>query len=169
MSNCKEWLQKPNMSKPVAEALFTPIVKFSKDKATGAISDKYPPNIKVKVPFWEGEWKCDAYKKGEASKVEGDLEELVAGRISARAIIECGSIWFAGGKYGTTWNLKAIEYESADALTPSTYNFRGSRTVTQTEKVSLTDATPQESTTKQETNSNSTEEDEDYLDDSDAE
>lgn len=124
VTHSKEWLQKPSMSKPVAEALFTSIVKFPKDKATGAISDKYPPSIKAKVPFWEGEWKCDAYKKGEAAKVEGDLEAEVTGRIHARAIIECGSIWFAGGKYGTTWNIKALEYESADAIVPSNLQFQ---------------------------------------------
>lgn len=133
-----DWHKKPKMSKDVAEALFTPIVKFAKDKNTGEPTDMYPPTIKVKAQCWEGEWKCQAMRKGTGEMVEGDLSEHVSGRVNGRAIIECSSLWFAGGKFGTTWNLKMIEYESTSQAVPSNYAFRQATPVSVTEEVVIT-------------------------------
>lgn len=132
-----DWHKKQKMSTDVAEALFTPIVKFAKDKNTGEPTDMYPPTIKAKAQCWEGEWKCQAIQKGTGELVEGDLSELVSGRINGRAIIECSSLWFAGGKFGTTWNLKMIEYESTSQAVPSNYSFRQATPVTVTEEVKI--------------------------------
>ena len=136
-----DWHKKQKMSKDVAEALFTPIVKFSKDKNTGEPTDMYPPTIKAKAQCWEGEWKCQAMRKGTGEMVEGDLSEHVSGRINGRAIIECSSLWFAGGKFGTTWNLKMIEYESSSQAVPTNYAFRNATPVSSTEEVSFSHTT----------------------------
>jgi hypothetical protein len=136
--SCKyatDWHKKQKMSKDVAEALFTPIVKFAKDKITGELTDMYPPTIKVKAPCWEGEWKCQAICKDTGKFVEGDLSEHLSGRVNGRAIIECSSLWFAGGKFGTTWNLKMIEYESTSQAVPTNYSFRQATPVSITEDV----------------------------------
>ena len=132
-----DWHKKQKMSEDVAEALFTPIVKFAKDKNTGEPTDMYPPTIKAKAQCWEGEWKCQAMRKETGEIVDGDLSEHVSGRINGRAIIECTSLWFAGGKFGTTWNLKMIEYESTSQAVPTNYAFRQATPVTITEEVKI--------------------------------
>jgi hypothetical protein len=136
-----DWHKKQKMSKDVAEALFTPIVKFSKDKNTGEPTDMYPPTIKAKARCWEGEWKCQAMRKGTGELIDGDLSEHVSGRINGRAIIECSSLWFAGGKFGTTWNLKMIEYESSSQAVLTNYAFRNATPVSSTEEVSFSHTT----------------------------
>ena len=127
--------------KAIAECLFTPIVKFSNDKSTGEPTDMYPPTIKATAQCWEGEWKCQAMRKGTGEMVESDLSEHVSGRINGRAIIECSSLWFAGGKFGTTWNLKMIEYESSSQAVPTNYAFRNATPVSSTEEVSFSHTT----------------------------
>lgn len=132
-----DWHKKKTMSKDVAEALFTPLLKLSKDKATGEFTDMYPPTLKVKAPCWEGEWKPKAMRKGTGTFLEGDLSEQVCGRINARAIIECSSLWFAGGKFGASWNLKMIEFESTDQAVKTDYSFREATPVSVTEPVMI--------------------------------
>ena len=136
-ANAMEWHKKKSMSKDVAEALFTPLVKFSKDKNTGEPTDMYPPTFKVKAPCWEGAWKCKAMVKGSGTFVDGDLSEHVCGRIHARAIIECSSLWFAGGKFGATWNLKMIEYVPSEQSSITDYSFREATPISKTEEVSI--------------------------------
>lgn len=108
------WHKKKDMSRAVAEALYSPTLKFSRDKDTGDISEQYPPKLKVKVPCWEGEWQCEAYNHADQKKVEGDLSELVTGRMEARAIIQCTGLWFAAGKFGASWKLLMLQYKSLE-------------------------------------------------------
>ena len=119
-----EWHKKKNMSKDVAEALFTPLVRLPKDKNTGEVTDMYPPTFKLKVPYWEGEFKSKVMQKGSGTFLEGDLSEQVGGRLNARVIMECSSLWFVAGKFGATWNLKIMEYESLGQPQLTSYAFR---------------------------------------------
>ena len=128
LNACKEngWLGKKNMTREVVEALFSPIIKPAIDKETGEVSEKYPPQIKIKVPYYEGQFQCEVYQQtsnGEHKKIEGSLDEVVCGRLNARAIIQCTMIWFAGGKFGSSWKLKQMEYKPLEqGLKP--YAFR---------------------------------------------
>jgi hypothetical protein len=121
------WHKKKTMVRDVAEAIFTPVVKFSTDKNTGEVSDQYPPKFKLKVPCWEGEWKCDVYNSTTQTKVEGDLSTVVCGRLEARAIIQCTGLWFAGSKFGSSWKLVQMEYKPQDQAI-SGYAFRSPST-----------------------------------------
>ena len=108
------WHKKKEMSRAVAEALYSPTLKFSRDKETGEINEQYPPKLKVKVPCWEGEWQCEVYNHTDQNKVEGDLSKIVTGRMEARAIIQCTGLWFAAGKFGASWKLLMLEYKSLE-------------------------------------------------------
>jgi len=119
-----EWHKKKVMSKDVAEALFTPLVKLPKDKNTGEVTDLYPPTFKLKVPCWEGEFKSKVTQMGTGTFLEGDLSEQVCGRLNARVIMEFTSLWFVAGKFGATWTLKVMEYESLGQPQLTSYAFR---------------------------------------------
>ena len=57
LKNSKEWFGKSKMSAEVLDALFTPMLKYPKDKDTGEADYDRAPTLRVKIPFWEGEWK----------------------------------------------------------------------------------------------------------------
>lgn len=125
--SCKyssEWHKKKTMSKDVAEALFTPLIKFPKDKNTGEVTDAYPPTFKIKVPCRDGDFKSKVMQKGVGTILDGDLSEQVCGRLNARVIMKCSSLWFVAGKFGATWNLTVMEYESLGQPQLTSYAFR---------------------------------------------
>ena len=57
ITNSKEWFSKPKMTADAVEALFTPILKYPKNKDTLEADLTRAPTIKVKLPYWDGEWK----------------------------------------------------------------------------------------------------------------
>ena len=57
----KEWFGKVHKSSEVVDALWTPMLKYSKDKNTGDANLNKAPAIRVKLPQWEGVWKSEIY------------------------------------------------------------------------------------------------------------
>ena len=107
--NSKDWFGKQHNSPEVIDALFTPMLKYSKDKLTGNPDLTKAPTLRVKIPQWEGVWKClicdeDGEKlfPGEATKTPLDF---VKKGTHVAVIAQCGGIWFANGKFGVTWKL----------------------------------------------------------------
>tara|TARA_B100000963_G_C22553778_1_gene638069 strand:- start:85 stop:969 length:885 start_codon:yes stop_codon:yes gene_type:complete len=111
IEHSKEWLGKAKMSEEVLDALWTPMLKYPKDKETDEPDMTRPPTLKVKMPVWEGNFKFELYD------VEHNLllpnnedpsigpEDLVEKLSSIACILQCGGLWFASGKFGVTWKL----------------------------------------------------------------
>ena len=59
--NAKEWFGKAKMSEDAIDALWTPMLKYPKNKDTLEPDTTRSPTLKVKIPFWEGEWKTELY------------------------------------------------------------------------------------------------------------
>ena len=53
-------MNKAKMTTDVVDALFTPILKYPKDPS-GDPDTSRSPSLRVKIPYWEGEWKCELY------------------------------------------------------------------------------------------------------------
>jgi hypothetical protein len=106
-NNQKDWFRKTYPSKDVIEALYSPIVRYSKDRDTGEITDAYPPTFKMKLPRTDDRFLCDFYDYKE-NKLDGD-ELLTMNTKGARAVtlVRCNGLWFAGGKFGCSW--KAVQ------------------------------------------------------------
>lgn len=119
MDNSLTWLRKKINSKVVAETIYTKMVKYSKDKNTGEISDKWPPTMKVKIPFKDGKFDCEVYN---ANKELVDLSTIETKGARVTAIIQCLGIWVAGGKYGISW--KAISLKVLPPPTIKGYMFK---------------------------------------------
>lgn len=118
--------------KKMVSKLFSPIVKYDKDKETGKVVGKYPPTIKVKLPY---DSKNDSFNF-DASDMDGnelDFKDVMHNLKGARVrlIIELTGLWIAGGKYGCTWKVirgrfqlpakaKANFIEDSDDDTPAT-------------------------------------------------
>ncbi len=121
--NSMTWLKKKITSADVVEALYTPIVKYAKDKTTGEITDKYPPSMKLKLPFNNGVFQCEVY---DTKRKQVNLKELIDNGslkgAKVTAIIQCSGIWVAGGKYGCSW--KVLQMRVSPPQTIKGYAFK---------------------------------------------
>jgi hypothetical protein len=112
ITNSKEWFNKPKMSREVVDALFHPMLSYSKDKETGEPDMTKSPTLKVKIPFWENNFNCEVYDTNakmlfppsDPSSSVTPLE-LITKASNIIAVIQCGGFWFANGKFGVTWKL----------------------------------------------------------------
>lgn len=124
----KEWFGKVHKSREVVDELFTPILKYPKNKETGETDFTRAPTIRIKVPKWEGVWKSVIYDEDEqklfpnpANPCVSPLDFLKKGSHVA-CLIQCGGIWFANGKFTVTWNLsQAVVQKSRAALSDECY------------------------------------------------
>lgn len=98
--------------KSVVDRLFWPIVKYDKDKETGKVLNKYPPTMKLKLPY---DSKTDTFTF-ECEDMDGNEFDFKANMTKlkgcrARLIIQLAGLWFAGGKYGCTWKVVMARIE----------------------------------------------------------
>jgi hypothetical protein len=70
-----------------------------------------PPRLVVKLPLWEGVWRCEIYDVDQqrlypdiSNPGVSPLDLLIKGS-NVAVIIQCGGLWFANGKFGITWKL----------------------------------------------------------------
>lgn len=101
--NHKDWFKKSFPSKEVVEALYTPMIKYAKDKETGEINDTYPPTFKFKIPYTNGKFQVEFFDYESAKMDANELIALNTKGAKAISIIKCTGIWFAGGKFGVSW------------------------------------------------------------------
>lgn len=112
VKHSKEWFGKTKMSREVAEALFTPILKYPKDKQTGEPDYSRAPSLRVKIPYWEGKFNTELYNtdhtpifNSQTDLGSTQFETLVPKASHVVAAIQCNGLWFAAGKFGVTWQL----------------------------------------------------------------
>ena len=102
-------MNKAKMSSEVIDALWNPMVKYPKDPNTGDADRTRPPTLRIKIPVWEGEWKCELYDMEQKTLFPNDLglfpPDLIAKATNVATVIQCGGLWFANGKFGVTWKL----------------------------------------------------------------
>ncbi len=112
IANSKEWFSKPKMTADAVDALWTPVLKYPKNKDTLEADTSRAPTIKVKLPFWDGAWKELELYDVDMQPVFPDPmnpalspQDLIAKGSHIAVSIQCGGIWFANGKFGVTWKL----------------------------------------------------------------
>jgi len=114
MNNSLEWFNKPKtkFSAEVADALFHPILKYPRDKNTGEPDVTKAPTMKIKVDYYDNNFRCEIYDMNRRmlfpdKNNEGLTNpiELIPKGINVALVIKCGGLWFANGKFGCTWKL----------------------------------------------------------------
>ena len=113
--NSMPWFKKKKMKEEVVSAFYTPQVKLSKDKETGEPNGKYPPTLKVKLPWRDGKFTCDVYD-AKKERVDADLSEVLTKGTTVQALIQCVGLWFAGGKYGCSWKIVQLKVTKQSAI-----------------------------------------------------
>ena len=109
LENSKDWFGKPKMSAEVLDALFTPMVRYSKNKETGEVDLTKPPGLRIKITYYDGQFKnvevFDTERKMIDPGTDQPLTEVIPKGTQIVTVISCGGIWFANGKFGVTWKL----------------------------------------------------------------
>lgn len=103
--NSKAWFGKVQ-SAEVVDAFWTPILKYPKDKSSGESDHSKSPTFRVKIPFWDGQFKCEIYNVQRElvfPKPNTNILDVVPKGSDVKVMLQCGGIWFAGGKFGVTW------------------------------------------------------------------
>lgn len=105
----KEWFGKVHKNADVVEALWTPMLKYTKDKSTGDYDYSKPPTLRIKLPQWEGVFKSEIYSEDGDKLFPGvpgvtPLEYLKKGS-NIMTLIQFAGIWFVNGKFSASWKL----------------------------------------------------------------
>jgi hypothetical protein len=107
--NSREWFDKPRMSNDVVEALWSPMLKYPKNKNTREIDYTMAPTFRIKIPYWDGEFKTEIYDFNKnqlwPSETASTPLEYVPKFTRIACVLQCGGIWFAAGRFGVTWKL----------------------------------------------------------------
>lgn len=111
LTNSMVWFGKQHKSSEVVDALWTPMLKYSKNKNTGEPDLNKAPCLRIKLAQWEGEWKFSVFD-GQYTKIFPDPTspemsplDLFRKGSKVATMIQCGGLWFANGKFGITWKL----------------------------------------------------------------
>lgn len=110
IANSKEWLGKTKVEPAVIDALWSPMLKYPKDKETNEPDYSRPPTLKIKIPYWDGVFKgVEVYDENKKCLFpcdeEVELQSLIMKASHVATLIYCGGIWVANGKFGVTWRL----------------------------------------------------------------
>lgn len=109
--NQKEWFRRTYPSKDVVEALYVPMVKYSKDKDSGEINNAYPPTFKMKIPYNNDKFGVEFF---DYKGLPLECEKVISGNSKGArciTIARCNGIWFAGGKFGCSWKAVQVQIE----------------------------------------------------------
>ena len=138
VENAGKWFKMANPNRDVIKAFYTPLVKYSRD-ANGALKP-YPPTFKLGIrrnaakkggpgspptppPTGTntGSFRVEFYDptapeddKGQMSTFprDTDIHQVLVKRAQTTAIMQCTGVWFAGGKFGTTWAATQFRMDS---------------------------------------------------------
>lgn len=106
VANRVSWFKSKNHTKEVVEALYSPALRFSKDRETGEVTTKWPPTMKAKVyQAPDGSFKAETYND---KRVPVEFRPSVVKGCYVQALVSCSSVWFAGGKFGMTWQVRQM-------------------------------------------------------------
>ena len=121
IENSKDWMNKSKLTPEVVDALFSPMLKYPKDPATGEPDETRAPTLRVKLDFWDNNFNCEVYDMQQKRLFPNEETitnpyELIAKGSNVAVVMRCGGIWFANGKFGVTWRLVQAVVKPRDSL-----------------------------------------------------
>jgi hypothetical protein len=124
IANSKAWFGKEIKSKEVIDAMWTPMLKYPKNKITGEPDYDRAPSLRVKVPYWEGEWKMALFNM-DKQKIFPDPssdvtpKDLVQKGAQTAAVFRSGGVWVVNNRFGTTWRLDQAVVKPKESVNDS--------------------------------------------------
>jgi hypothetical protein len=121
LTHGREWFGKAHKNREVIDALWSPMLKYPKDKETGEPDTTRAPSIRVKLPYWDGNFKMEIFNINREMLFPNDQGlspvDLIQKGQNVALVIQSGGLWFANGKFGMTWRLvQAVVQPKASIL-----------------------------------------------------
>jgi hypothetical protein len=120
LKHSKEWFGKTYSSPEVLEALWSPMLKYSKDPTTGEPNKSKAPYMNIKIQKYSDKWNCEVYD--ERGNIQYPLEDITSSspldlippstEKRVRCVLQCGGIWITNGKFTVTWELKQVAVQA---------------------------------------------------------
>ena len=108
--NQKDWFGKTTLTAQHIDFQWTPMLKYAKGE-NGEPDHNKNPTLSVKIPIWEGVWNVELFDPSTRKIFPDPCNEhvtpvdLIAKGSHVAVVLQCGGVWFAGGKFGVTWKL----------------------------------------------------------------
>lgn len=112
LESSANWFKKKYNSKDVVAALYTPMLKRSKNKETGEPDDKYPPTFRINLPYKNDRIDCEIYNKEREIVTMAQVDK----GSKVTAILQCLGLWVAGGKFGCSWKVIQLKVTNPEAI-----------------------------------------------------
>lgn len=112
--NAFTWVDNPDASHAVCQALLRSGIKWSRDKHTKQLNKKYAPRLKLNLPVYDDGMGFKAFLNGRDTQITSidELLKLASGRCEMVAICKCDRVTFNGGKYGYKWSVQQLKLYS---------------------------------------------------------
>jgi len=104
--NAESWLGLSECNEAIAKAFVRDTIKYSKDKITKKINNKYAPTLRGKLAFWDNKFSALAYD--ENKQLIPDLKSALVARGEARTILKLEGVNIAQGKCGFSFKIIQI-------------------------------------------------------------
>lgn len=105
--NRMTWLQHDyDGVKDIVTQMLCPIIKHDRNKITGKIENRYPPTMKLKLPY-DNQNDAFTFKCDDIDGCVHDFKNVMhtLKGCQAQFVIELGGLWLAGGRFGCTWKV----------------------------------------------------------------
>lgn len=105
------WHPKKFFNEEVARAIYTPIVRYGKDKESGEVSMRYAPTMRMALKRNEGKWAFDVVDS-DMNDISDKFKELVDAGCTRgamfQAVIRATGIWISGSGFGVSWKVVSL-------------------------------------------------------------
>jgi hypothetical protein len=107
----KDWLGKALKSADMVDMIWTPMLKYPKNKESGEVDTSRPPTLNVKLPCFEGKWSSEIYDENREKLFPNESDpsitplNFITRGTNMATVVQCGGLWIVGGKMGVTWKL----------------------------------------------------------------
>jgi hypothetical protein len=111
LKNRRQWFKDDDLDLKMVGKMFSSTIKFPKDKDGNP--KPYPPTQKVKMNIGGKPEMATKFYDPEGSPLRGEPKALLGTGSKVTAILQCGGLWFAAGKFGITWRVNQVIVHSS--------------------------------------------------------
>ena len=111
LKNRRQWFKDDDLDLKMVGKMFSSTIKFPKDKDGNP--KPYPPTQKVKMNIGGKPDMATKFYDPEGTPLHGDPKTLLGTGSKVTAILQCGGLWFAAGKFGITWRVNQVIVHSS--------------------------------------------------------
>ena len=130
VDNSKKWFGGKSLNKETIENLYNPGVKYAYDSNTGEINNNFAPTFSFKIVKRNGTHQCKLFDSNKdkinIDQIDEDnyteVTSLLNKSSRLQVLLRCNGLWFAGGKFGSTWKAEQIKVNHIESM--NDYAFR---------------------------------------------